>query len=145
MDKLKLIAQMVLGNTFVMYFKAHSYHWNVEGPNFGEMHDFFGELYTDLHATIDVIAEEIRAMDEYAPISIMELYNTKTIKEDTEKPVDAKAMLVNLQDANEKVLESLNRLFDSATANKQQGLADFAAGRIDIHKKHGWMIRSYLK
>lgn len=145
MDKLKLIAQMVLGNTFVMYFKAHSYHWNVEGANFGEMHDFFGELYGELHAAIDVIAEEIRAMDEYAPISIMELYNTKTIKEDTEKPADAKAMLANLQDANEKVIESLNRLFESASKNNQQGLADFAAGRIDIHKKHGWMIRSYLK
>ena len=145
MDKLKLIAQMVLGNTFVMYFKAQSYHWNVEGPNFGEMHEFFGDIYAELHAAIDVIAEEIRAMDEYAPISIMELYNTKTIKEDTEKPADSKAMLANLQDANEKVIESLNRLFESASKNNQQGLADFASGRIDIHKKHGWMIRSYLK
>lgn len=145
MEELKLVAKVVLADTFVMYFKAHSYHWNVEAKNFSEMHGFFGGIYEELHGAIDVIAEEIRALDEYAPISLMELYNYKTVAEDASKPVSVNGMLVTLGVNNEQVIESLNKLFQVATANNKQGLADFAAGRLDVHNKHGWMIRSYLK
>jgi starvation-inducible DNA-binding protein len=145
MEELKLATKIVLANTFVMYFRAHSYHWNVEGSNFGEMHDFFGKIYTDLHGAVDVTAEELRALDEYAPISLMELYNNKTIAEDMTKPSDASSMLMTLLISNEQVIDSLNKLFEVASTVNKQGLADFAAGRLDVHTKHAWMIRSYLK
>lgn len=145
MEELKLITKVVLADTFTLYFKMQSYHWNVECKNFMEMHGFFGDLYAELWGAVDTVAEELRALDEYAPGSLMELYNYKTVAEDASRPVSVNGMLVTLGVNNEQVIESLNKLFQVATANNQQGLADFAAGRIDIHKKHGWMIRSYLK
>lgn len=145
MEELKLVAKVVLADTFMLYFKTHSYHWNVESKNFSEMHNFFGGIYEELHDAVDVIAEEIRALDEYAPVSLMELYNYKTVAEDATKPVSVNGMLATLGMNNEQVIDSLNKLFQVATANNQQGLADFAAGRLDVHKKHGWMIRSFLK
>lgn len=138
-------AKNVLADTFIMYFKAHTYHWNVEGKNFSEMHSFFGDLYEELHGAVDVIAEEIRALDEYAPISLMELYNSKTITEDSVKPSSSVEMLALLLVANNQVTNDLNNLFKAATAANKQGLADFAAGRLDVHAKHGWMLRSFLK
>lgn len=138
-------AKNVLADTFIMYFKAHTYHWNVEGKNFSEMHSFFGDLYEELHGAVDVIAEEIRALDEYAPISLMELYNSKTIAEDSVKPSSSVEMLALLLVANNQVTNDLNNLFKAATAANKQGLADFAAGRLDVHAKHGWMLRSFLK
>lgn len=138
-------AKVALANTFVMYFKAHSYHWNVEGKNFVQYHDFLGELYTELHAAIDTIAEEIRACDEYAPMSLDELYSYKTILEDQARPAYPSQMFGNLLSANDQVIEALNKLFQAASAENKQGLADFAAGRLDIHAKHGWMIRSIMK
>ena len=145
MDKLEITLNNVLANAFVMYFKAHSYHWNVECKNFSEMHAFFSTLYTDVHDSTDAIAEEMRACGYYAPASMMEMYNHKTIMEDTDKPSTVESMLARIGSANEAMIESLNKLFKDATAEDQQGLADFAAGRLDVHKKHGWMIRSYLK
>jgi starvation-inducible DNA-binding protein len=144
MDELKVSAKIALANTFLMYFKAHAYHWNVEGIMFPFYHDFFGEIYADVYGAVDPLAEEIRALDEYAPISLEELYSTATIQEDTDKP-SLNGMLQNLQAANQEVLDSLNKLFDLASKEKQQGLADFAAGRIDTHKKHAWMISASLK
>ena len=138
-------AKNVLADTFLMYFKAHTYHWNVEGKNFSEMHSFFGDLYEELHGAVDVIAEEIRALDEYAPISLMELYNSKNITEDSVKPSSSTEMLALLLVANNQVINDLNNLFKAATAANKQGLADFAAGRLDVHAKHGWMLRSFLK
>ena len=49
------LLKKLLANMFLMYFKAHSYHWNVEGPNFAQYHAFFGDLYTTLHGNFDII------------------------------------------------------------------------------------------
>lgn len=145
MNELTASARVLLANTFIMYFKAHTFHWNVEGMLFSQYHDFFGDIYEDVYGAVDPTAEEIRALDEYAPMSLMELYNYKTIEEENVRLTSIKDMLSALQSANDKVIESLNKVFELATKEKQQGLADFAAGRIDVHKKHGWMIRSSLK
>ena len=145
MDKLQAVLQIVLANKFVMYFKAHTYHWNIEGMEFSQLHEFFGDIYEDLHGSVDSAAEQIRALDAYAPFSLTNLYEHKTLEEDSAKPATGKAMLQNLLEANDKVIESLNKLFDTATVEKNQGLADYAAGRLDVHAKHGWMIRSHLK
>jgi starvation-inducible DNA-binding protein len=145
MEELKTSLKIVLANKFFMYFKAHSYHWNVEGMFFSQFHDFFGDIYQDVYASIDTAAEELRALDEYAPISIEEIHSFKTINEDQSKPSSIVAMLENLQDANTKVIDSLNKLFELADEQNEQGLADWASGRLDSHKKHAWMIRSSLK
>ena len=145
MEELKAVLKVVIANNFVMYFKAHSYHFNVEGSTFPMLHDFFGDIYEDLHGAFDSTSEELRALDEYACSSITDLYDYKTIAEDTSKPATSNDMLNNLLDANDKVIESLNKLFTTATAANEQGLADYAAGRIDLHKKTGWMLRSTAK
>lgn len=142
--ELQDILREVIANKFILYFKAHSYHWNVEGRNFPQLHEFFGDLYAEVFGAIDTAAEELRALDVYAPASLMELYNYKTITEDTAKPDSSDTMLLNLAVANAEVISSLNRLFAAATSANQQGLADFAAGRIDTHKKHAWMIKSSI-
>ena len=145
MDQLTIAMKIVLANTFVMYFKAHSYHWNVEGMFFSQLHDFFGELYEELHGAVDPIAEEIRALNSYAPISMNDLYLHKTCMEDSFKPTDATEMINNLLTSNDSVLSALNSSFKIATDNNQQGLADFISGRIDTHNKHAWMLKAYLK
>lgn len=133
--------KIVLGNTFTMYFKAHSYHWNVVGKNFSDYHAFFATIYDELWLAVDGIAEQIRACDDMAPKSLEELYSYKTISEDIVIP-NNQGKFEQLLAANDQVIESLNKLFEVATAENKQGLADFAASRLDIHSKHGWMLRS---
>jgi len=145
MEQLIASLKITLSNTFMMYFKAHSYHWNVEGQNFSQYHNFLGELYEELFGAVDPMAEELRALDQYAPISLTDLYNKKTTTEDSMKPDDFRGMVNSLLADNIKVLESLNQTFKLATNQDLQGLADFIAGRIDKHKKHEWMLRSFLK
>jgi starvation-inducible DNA-binding protein len=145
MDKLIASIKVVLGNTFTMYFKTHSYHWNVEGLHFSQYHDFFQEIYEDVYGAVDPFAEELRKLDAYAPISLMEIYGYKTIMEDSAKPANVIEMLNNLLIANTELLSGLTSLFDIATTEKQQGLANFVADRMDKHKKFEWQIKSSLK
>jgi starvation-inducible DNA-binding protein len=145
MNELQAALKIVLANSFVMYFKAHSYHWSVVGPNFSQYHGFFGDLYSEVYGSVDDIAEHIRAIDGLTPISIMDLYDAKTIMEDGARVVMTEQMFSNLLDANNELIHSLNKAFDLSTYAKNQGLCNYLADRLDRHAKHGWQIKSFIK
>ena len=144
METLIEIMRKVLADTFAMYLKAHNYHWNVEGPNFPQYHDFFGKLYEELHGAVDPIAEEIRSLDAYAPGSFSRFLELTEIEDETNVPM-AREMALKLLRDNDTVLNTLNVAFKLADQFDRQGLADFVAGRIDVHNKHAWMLRSIIK
>lgn len=144
METLIEIMRKVLADTFAMYLKTHNYHWNVEGPNFPQYHDFFGKLYEELHGAVDPIAEEIRSLDAYAPGSFSRFMELTEIEDETNVPM-AREMALKLLRDNDTVLNTLNVAFKLADQFDRQGLADFVAGRIDVHNKHAWMLRSITK
>jgi starvation-inducible DNA-binding protein len=144
METLIDLMKKTLADTFVMYLKSHSFHWNVEGPNFPQFHDFFGDLYEELHGAVDPIAEEIRALDSYAPGSMTRLIELAEVQDQTIIPSSI-AMAAELLRDNEIILQDLQVVFDLASELNKQGLADFIAGRIDVHNKHAWMLRSITK
>lgn len=137
-------ARTALADTFFMYQKAHSYHWNVEGMFFSQLHTFFGDLYQEIFNAIDPFAEQIRATGDYAPRSVYEMYDDKTIDCKNEANT-AKEMVSDLLAANNQVINSLNILFTELELKNDQGFMDFVANRISEHKKHGWMLRSIIK
>lgn len=145
MNPLQAALQIVLSNTMVMYFKAHSYHWNVEGMFFPQFHDFFGDLYEELHGAIDPIAEQMRAIDAYGPSSLNEVLKNTTCMEDPIRRTSIRDMLDSLVRANGSVVESLNAAFQLAESAGNQGLMDFISGRLDTHAKHGWMLAATSK
>jgi len=144
METLIEMMRKVLAETFALYLKAHNYHWNVEGINFPQYHDFFGKLYEELHDAVDPIAEEIRSLDAYAPGSFSRFMELTDIQDELNVPM-AREMAAKLLTDNMIVLSTLNMAFKLATQFDKQGLADFLAGRIDVHNKHAWMLRSIIK
>lgn len=144
MDQLIDSLKATHANNFAFYMKAQGYHWNVEGILFSQFHSFFGDLYEDVQGAIDPLAEEIRAMGSYAPFTMEQLDALRTIRGSVES-TSAIEMASDLLEANNMMLASLNETFKLANDLNKQGLADFIAGRIDAHEKHGWMLRSTLK
>lgn len=145
MDELQTAMKVVLANTFGMYFKAQGHHWNVEGKDFSQMHDFFAGIYEELFAAVDKIAEEIRALDDYAPYNMTELSSMTTVKESNIFGVDVSGMITDLIDANGAVIEALNSAHKLADADGNRGLVNLLEERLDIHAKHGWMLRATSK
>lgn len=141
MNKLLLT---VLSDTFLMYFKAQSYHWNIEGSDWFQYHTFFGDVYKELWEATDVLGENIRVLNEYAPISLEKLYTHRTLQEDVYKPIHAQEMIANLHHANDAVLHSLRQLL-SSLSEEFVGLANVITDRITIHEKYKYMLTSLLK
>ena len=143
-EELIISMKKVLADTFVMYFKAHTYHWNVEGADFKQYHDFFGGIYLELFEAVDNIAEHIRQLDGYAPTALMELKSYSMVSED-EEAVSAMSMINRLLDANNLLLASLMMAYKDAEAATELGLANFLQDRIAAHQKHGWMLKATTK
>lgn len=144
MEELINSMKRVLSNSFAFYLKTHNYHWNVEGRNFNDDHAFFGTLYQEVWGAVDLIAEQIRVLDSYAPGSFSRFKELSTVQDELTVP-DAETMYSNLMMDNNKVISSLEEAFMLADRFKQNGLSNFLQDRIDIHKKHGWMLKSICK
>ena len=136
--------KVLLASSFSLYLKGANFHWNVEGPNFPQYHDFLGEFYADIYGTIDTLAEYIRALDSYAPGSLTR-FSELTIIEDCTEQLMPMEQFTELLIDNNTLLTYLNATFAIATAENQQGIANFLAERIDAMQKHNWMLRSILK
>lgn len=145
----------VLADSFIMYFKAQAFHWNVEGILFSQYHDFFGGIYEEVYGSIDSTAEEIRKLGAMAPMSLDEMYTDKSPSASAPAETDYNVfgsqipqilqMLQELDVLNSTVITSLNNAFAIANESNEQGLADYIAGRLSAHKKHQWMIRSSMR
>lgn len=133
-----------LGSVFTLYFKAHSYHWNVEGPNFSQFHDFLGEFYEEVYGSVDPLAELIRTLDVYAPVSLARLMSMSKLDEAETIP-DALTMISNLRRDNDLLLAQLLACYDEAEKQNEFGISNFLQDRIQAHEKHAWMLRSFLK
>ena len=140
-DSLKTL----LATEYAFVIKAQFFHWNVEGPDFAELHGFFGAIYDEVYDnSIDKTAEYIRTLDDYAPGSFERFQELSELPGQTKVP-RARLMIEELLADNGRMIELLNNCFGDAEAENQQGIANFIAERIDAHGKHGWMLKSFLK
>jgi starvation-inducible DNA-binding protein len=142
----KLIAQLktILGTNFALYLKVHGYHWNIEGSNFPQYHDFLGDLYTSIFDQTDSIAEHIRALNSYAPGSLARMLELADIQEATSIP-DAMAMMRDLASDNDRYILHLRAGVVAAEMANEPAVGNFLQDILDAHQKHGWMLRSIIK
>lgn len=139
-DNLKVL----LASTQSFAIKTQNFHWNVEGSNFPQYHSFFDTLYGDVNATIDPIAEYIRILGHYTPGSLTR-YSELSIIQDQIKIPRAQLMFAELLQDCETMSKFVVELFDIATSERQQGIANYMAELQDLYGKKAWFIRSTLK
>ena len=144
MDDLIQEMKVSLATTFAFYLKAHGFHWNVEGPDFPQYHEFLGNIYEEAFGAVDPIAEHLRTLGAYAPASFLR-YKELTLVSDEVNIPGPMSMMKKLTDDNQTIIEQLTKTQALAEKNKKMGLANFLQDRIDAHEKHGWMLRSITK
>ena len=140
-DDLKIL----LATQYAFAVKAQYSHWNVEGPDFAQLHEFFQNLYQEVYNnSIDRTAEFIRTLDEYTPGSFERFSELSAISGQLRVP-RARLMIEELLSDTTLLIDLLNHCFASAEQENQQGIANFIAERLDAMAKHAWMLRSFLK
>ena len=139
-DELK----QVQATAFAFANKAQYFHWNVEGPDFVQYHEFLGELYAEVVASVDTLAELVRTLNVYAPAAHRMLMELSIIKDDNTIP-SALEMLSRLREDNETMLNAIRVCYQTAESAGQIGISNYLQDRIQAHEKHAWMLRSLTK
>jgi starvation-inducible DNA-binding protein len=136
--------KVLLSSTQVFAIKTQQFHWCVEGTNFPQYHEFFNTLYEDVNATIDPIAEYVRVLGAYTPGSLSRYAELSIIQDQTKIPRAQLMFAESLQDC-ETMIQLVVEIFDIATGEHQQGIANYMAELQDLYGKKAWFIRSILK
>jgi len=138
------LLKQLLASNFAYYLKAQMFHWNVEGPDFAQLHEFFAEIYGDAYSAVDKIAEYIRTLEDYAPGSFERFQELSQIAGQTKVP-RARLMLEELLANTEEMKTIVMRVFEAAQAEGREDIANFMAERQDSHGKYAWQLKSFLK
>jgi starvation-inducible DNA-binding protein len=143
MEQLQKALKVAFASEYSFFLKAQNFHWNVTGPFFSQLHDLFGKIYEEVYGSIDQFAEEIRSADAFVPASYTRFSMLSEIDDQTNIPDDGDMIAILLADSD-KMVKILKYVFDIATAQGEEGLADFLAGRMDAHRKHSWMLKATI-
>jgi starvation-inducible DNA-binding protein len=145
-DRAKIVDGLsrVLADSYSLYLKTHSFHWNVEGPMFNTLHLMFMEQYTELWTALDAIAERIRSLGYPAPGTYKQFAKLTSIAE-TDGVPEALDMVRLLVAGHEAVARTARAAFPAAEKGGDESTADLLTQRLQVHEKTAWMLRSLLK
>jgi starvation-inducible DNA-binding protein len=138
------LLKAAFASEFSFFLKAANFHWNVEGPDFKQYHQLFGDIYGEVYGSIDTFAEELRAARIYAPASFTVLDDLSMVECQDSVP-GTLSMIQELLNDSDAMAEMLGTVFAAAETMGDHGLSNFLADRQDAHRKHSWMLRSTLK
>ena len=144
MEELIKTSKVAFASEYAFMVKAQFFHWNVEGSNFPQYHSLLDTIYSEVQDKLDAFAENIRKIGGWTPASFSRFSMLSQIEDETQI-MPAEAMLAELNQDSEKMIQMFQVVYMLAEQNKEFGLANFYAERQDAHAKHCWMLRSTLK
>lgn len=134
----------VLADSYALMALTHLAHWNVEGPGFFALHTAFQTQYEELFTAVDEIAERIRALNAYA-IGGLGTFARAAQMQEFAAPLAQEDYVKKLIAANEKLLADAAEARDLAGRANDAESQDLMIGRITLHQKTAWMLKSFLK
>jgi starvation-inducible DNA-binding protein len=133
----------LLADTYALYQKTHTFHWNVEGPMFQTLHLMFETHYNELWLAVDPIAERIRALGFPVRATYSELARLTSIPETKGVP-EATDMVKLLVEGHQASARTARKIFPVAEKASDESTVDLLTQRLQIHEKTAWMLRSLL-
>lgn len=133
----------LLANYQVFYMNARGYHWNIRGKDFFELHVKFEELYTDLLAKIDEVAERILTLGEEPAHTYSSYLDKADIKEQV-RVTDGSQAMTQILDSFKIVINKQRDLLEQAAEAHDEGTSALMSDYIREQEKTVWMYSAYL-
>src|SRR5215218_958349 len=134
-----------LCDEYTLYTKTRKYHWNVIGPRFHQLHEFFKEQYEMLDEMVDEVAERARHLGGKSLGTLDEFARYSSINEEPGRNPDAQTMISNLLKDHETIIKTLRKNADEAEELEDMATNDFFLQAVEKHEKMAWMLRAHLE
>jgi len=125
----------LIADNFTAYYKAHTYHLNVVGPDFEQLHSLFGEVYDKLWDWHDTLAEQLRQAGEKYTLNLKDICAESAISDDAVGK-NVTGMLDSVCNDLGKLLASAEKIYNVADPALETVIGDYCA---DV-KKLKWKI-----
>ena len=135
----------LLADHLALYFKTKNFHWHITGPRFRDLHLLFDEQAVEIRDQIDDIGERVRKNGELTLTSIGSVAKHTQIKDQDDTSLAPEAMVRELRDDNQKVVDRLKELkkyAEQAGDNATDGLLD---DWTDMAEERVWFLTSTLQ
>jgi len=133
-----------LANLAVLNTKLHNLHWNVEGKQFMQVHNFTEDLYDDFFEKYDEVAEIMKMKGEFPLVKLSEYQEAAAIEELESKKygVDEvlNVVLADLKEMKKLATEIRNDADDAGDFEVVGAFEDHVAG----YSQNIWFLKAIL-
>lgn len=134
----------LLSDYHMYYQKLRSFHWNILGKNFFDLHEQFENMYNDAQVKIDEIAERILTLRHHPVSKFSDYIKISTVQEESAMISDQK-MIETLLNDHKIILAQMSSVIDSAQNAGDEGTIDLIGAYIRELEKTSWMLNAWTK
>jgi len=139
------ILNSLLTDEFALYARTRYCHWNVTGPAFSVLHQFFETQYNELAEIMDSVAERVRQLGGIAAGGNLANITASMRLPEAKEEQGAMKMVLGLLNDHETIIRGLRGDLDNVQNTLgDAGTADFITGIMTTHEKMAWMLRAHL-
>lgn len=136
--------KVLLASWNVFRQKAHTYHWNVNGKFFKNLHELFGDLYDSAVEQMDSLAERLRQIGEPVPMTLRS--STELSELPDENPLSsADDMMRDILSALATLNVIQTEICLAANDQKDNVTMDLMIKLSQLVEMKSWFIKSYLE
>ena len=129
-------------DNFVVYYKAHAFHFNVQGPTFAQDHSLLEEVYDFMWDQHDVIGEQIRQEGKAVVPSLADILEISCITESTKTNVGSKQMFNELIEDIDTLMTRAQTVYNQAEGSDCGGVSTMAGDYLKALSKIQWKLKA---
>jgi len=135
----------LLADEYVLYTKTRNTHWNIDGPNFFELHVFLENQYNALDVMIDDIAEQIHSLGHFAIGSMKDFLIAIKMSEDNHDFSNSEQIIQFLINDHETLIRIIRYEIKSVSGKfKDTDIADFMTSLMKQHERMARKLKILL-
>ncbi|WP_055445898.1 Dps family protein [Lacinutrix mariniflava] len=134
----------LLSDYNLYYQKLRSFHWNIQGRNFFDLHKQFETMYNEAKVKVDEIAERILTLRHH-PVSKFSDYLKISSLSEASVMISDKDMIEELLNDHKIMLAQMSHVVSKAESAKDEGTIDLIGAYIRELEKTSWQLNAWSK
>ncbi|PKG51019.1 Dps family protein [Olleya sp. 1-3] len=134
----------LLSDYNLYYQKLRTFHWNILGKNFFDLHEKFENMYNEAKLKVDEIAERILTLRHHPVSKFSDYLKISSLSEGSVMTTDDE-MIDELLNDHKTMLSQMRQVLSKAEDAGDEGTIDLIGAYIRELEKSSWMLNAWSK
>ena len=134
----------LLSDYNLYYQKLRTFHWNILGKNFFDLHEKFENMYNEAKLKVDEIAERILTLRHHPVSKFSDYLKISSLSEGSVMTTDDE-MIDELLNDHKTMLSQMRQVLNKAEDAGDEGTIDLIGAYIRELEKSSWMLNAWSK